>query len=504
MGAKINEYPLERLTFGDDDFYDIDYWDGSVYQTAKIKGSTIKAGIQSAVNNLYNNDGTLAGNRQVTGANYELFFQELGKLIIHSHSNNIDNIEFEVRSQATFKSFNIKDHTTGNSLFSVENGKVKINGLYFLPTADGTSGQVITTDGSGNLSFTTISTSDTSIYTDNGVLTANRSLDGASGAYKLSLLALRELIVTATTNTVTPSISFYTLENNTRQGFVIYDQEEVEIFSTSDGFTRIHDAYNLPQNDGLSDRIVKTDGAESWGYGILRDNGNSLGYNSAPDATKAFTLVTNKDDGIVLFNAHTSGNNAKGLNIITNGNNSGSNVGIYGSASDSTTENIGGVFIASDTNAHALQLQDGTQGNGKVLQSDAVGKTQWVESTTLRQKDKIQVACSDETTVLSVASNVLTFRSPFSCLVTEVRASLTTAGSGGGETEVDITLNGATIFTNRLKIASGSTTSVGFSPPPVLNVAGFSDDDEIKISITDITNEPTETGLKVTFLVTHI
>ncbi len=504
MGAKINEYPLERTNFGDDDFYDIDYWDGSVYQTAKIKGSTIKAGIQSAVNNIFNNDGTLAGNRELDGSTNELFFKDLGKFIVKSVQNTGDNIEFEVLSQLTNKSFNIKDSATGNSLFSIENGKVKISGLYFLPTADGTSGQVITTDGAGNLSFATISGSDTSIYTDNGTLTDNRQLDGSSGTYKLTLSELRELIVTANIGTTNPSIAFYTLENGTRQGFVIYDQEEVEIFSTSNGFTRIHDAYNLPQNDGLSDRIVKTDGSGSWGYGILRDNGTSLGYNSAPDANKAFTIVTNKDDGIVLFNAHTSGNNAKGLNIITNGNNSGSNVGVYGSASDSTNENIGGIFIAQDTNAHALQLQDGTQGNGKVLQSDAVGKTQWVESITLRQKDKIQVACSDETTVLSVASNVLTFRSPFTCLITEVRASLTTAGSGGGETEVDITLNGASIFTNRLKIASGSTTSVGFAQPPVLNVAGFSDDDEIKISITDITNEPTETGLKVTFLVTHI
>jgi len=43
--AKINQYPLERMSFGDDDYYDIDYWDGANYQTAKIKGSTIKAGV---------------------------------------------------------------------------------------------------------------------------------------------------------------------------------------------------------------------------------------------------------------------------------------------------------------------------------------------------------------------------------------------------------------------------------------------------------------------------
>jgi len=46
---KIHEYPLERFTFGDDDYYDIDYWDGVTYQTAKILGSTIKAAMLSGI-----------------------------------------------------------------------------------------------------------------------------------------------------------------------------------------------------------------------------------------------------------------------------------------------------------------------------------------------------------------------------------------------------------------------------------------------------------------------
>ena len=48
-GIKINQYPLERLTFGDDDYYDIDYWNGSAFETAKIKGSVIKAAIQAGI-----------------------------------------------------------------------------------------------------------------------------------------------------------------------------------------------------------------------------------------------------------------------------------------------------------------------------------------------------------------------------------------------------------------------------------------------------------------------
>ena len=39
---QINQYAIDRTIFGDDDYYDIDYWDGANYQTAKIKGIIIK------------------------------------------------------------------------------------------------------------------------------------------------------------------------------------------------------------------------------------------------------------------------------------------------------------------------------------------------------------------------------------------------------------------------------------------------------------------------------
>jgi hypothetical protein len=44
-GIKIHQYPLERTSFGDEDFYDIDYWDGTGYQSAKVKGSTLKSAL---------------------------------------------------------------------------------------------------------------------------------------------------------------------------------------------------------------------------------------------------------------------------------------------------------------------------------------------------------------------------------------------------------------------------------------------------------------------------
>jgi len=43
---EINQYPNESLVFQDEDFYDIDFWNGSSFETKKILGSTIKAGIR--------------------------------------------------------------------------------------------------------------------------------------------------------------------------------------------------------------------------------------------------------------------------------------------------------------------------------------------------------------------------------------------------------------------------------------------------------------------------
>lgn len=75
-GIKIHQYPLERTSIGDEDYYDIDYYTGSGYQSAKIKGSTLK---------------------NVLGANYidistfisgyDLTNVDAGKLITNSNAN---------------------------------------------------------------------------------------------------------------------------------------------------------------------------------------------------------------------------------------------------------------------------------------------------------------------------------------------------------------------------------------------------------------------------------
>lgn len=77
MAQKIHLYPTERLTFGDDDYYDIDYYDSGsgTYATAKIKGSTIKTAIQSGLANIYQSDGTLTTDRVVSTGGYDFLIR---------------------------------------------------------------------------------------------------------------------------------------------------------------------------------------------------------------------------------------------------------------------------------------------------------------------------------------------------------------------------------------------------------------------------------------------
>jgi hypothetical protein len=75
-GIKIHQYPLERTSIGDDDYYDIDYWTGSSYQSAKIKGSTLK----NVLGADYIDITTF-----ISG--YDLTDKDAGKLITNSNTN---------------------------------------------------------------------------------------------------------------------------------------------------------------------------------------------------------------------------------------------------------------------------------------------------------------------------------------------------------------------------------------------------------------------------------
>lgn len=159
MGAKIHLYPLERFIFGDDDYYDIDYFDGLIYQTAKIKGSTIKAGIIAglpSVNTIYNADGTINGDRTITGdGTNELLFDLFRKIVFNTNPAPFGTSGFEINGQPTGPFLTVANAQTGVRMLQVDTAGITINGEYTLPIVDGTVGQVLTTDGAGNVYWST-------------------------------------------------------------------------------------------------------------------------------------------------------------------------------------------------------------------------------------------------------------------------------------------------------------------------------------------------------------
>lgn len=111
----------------------------------------------------------------------------------------------------------------------------------------------------------------------------------------------------------------------------------------------------------------------------------------------------------------------------------------------------------------------------------------------------IVVACSDETTALTTGAAKVTFRMPTAMTLSAVRASLTTAQTGGSIFTVDINEGGSSILSTKLTIDNGEKTSATAATPPVISDASLADDAEITIDIDQV-GDGTAKGLKVALI----
>ena len=109
----------------------------------------------------------------------------------------------------------------------------------------------------------------------------------------------------------------------------------------------------------------------------------------------------------------------------------------------------------------------------------------------------IAIAVSDETTVLSTGTAKATFRMPYAMTVTDVRASLTTAGTGASLVTVDINESGTTILSTKITIDATEKTSTTAATSPVISDSALADDAEITIDIDQVDTDNVATGLKV-------
>jgi len=143
----------------------------------------------------------------------------------------------------------------------------------------------------------------------------------------------------------------------------------------------------------------------------------------------------------------------------------------------------------------------------KAKDIDFIVKRLYEDMSTVNDKATSQVliaAASDEATAVTAGTAKVTFRMPYGFNLTEVRASLTTAGSTSGTTTVDINAGGVSILSTPLTIDFGEKSSVTAAVPAVISTTSLADNAEITVDVDAVTGGADETGLKVYLIGTTV
>ncbi len=143
------------------------------------------------------------------------------------------------------------------------------------------------------------------------------------------------------------------------------------------------------------------------------------------------------------------------------------------------------VLTADDT----FVFEDATQ--------TLTNKTISAASNNISITEVFMIAASDEVTPLLVDNGITRFRMPYAFTITEVRASLTTAGTGAALLTIDINESATTILSTKITIDANETTSTTATTPPVVSDTSLADDAEISIDIQQIDTDGVSAGLKV-------
>jgi hypothetical protein len=307
-----------------------------------------------------------------------------------------------------------------------------------------------------------------------------------------------DLRIQSTEETPSNVCLFDTLDPNT--GGTVFDPADLEA-DTDTVFVSESDASTWVYNG--SSYITKTyevpDNTPFWLYGTSLDAGgnktamiqrngpifvNSSGSNGSRYAAYIYSRRTVSQGNGVLIRKDsrtTSGNY-----LLVQGKD-------FSTGVEEDKFKIGHNGDVTINDAYTLPTADGTA--GQVLQTDGAGNVSFVG-----KPEVIQLSGSDLTTALSVGTTVAYLRVPFAMTVTEVRASLLTAGSTSGTTTIDINLNGTSILSTLLTIDATEKTSTTAATAAIISTSALSDDDEITIDIDAISGGATEAGLIVTLI----
>lgn len=122
------------------------------------------------------------------------------------------------------------------------------------------------------------------------------------------------------------------------------------------------------------------------------------------------------------------------------------------------------------------------------------------DMSTAAKTESLIIAAGDETTALTVADGKTEFQMPYAFTLTDVRATLTTAGSTSGVTTIDVEDDGVSIFSTLLTIDSTEKTSTSAATAAVISGATIADGSIMKINVDVLSGGATEAGLKIAFI----
>ena len=179
----------------------------------------------------------------------------------------------------TLDSVTTRGATTTNS---IQVGGVNVAGNYALPTADGTNGQVLTTDGSGSLSFSTVTTT--------GALSYKGSYNAATSTPSLTTALKGDFYLVGVAGTlagVSLSVGDHIVFNQnsanpvTSAMFDVIDNSEADTLDTVTtrgattansvqvGGLNVAGNYNLPTVDGSANQAITTNGSGSLSFSTV-------------------------------------------------------------------------------------------------------------------------------------------------------------------------------------------------------------------------------------------
>ena len=125
----------------------------------------------------------------------------------------------------------------------------------------------------------------------------------------------------------------------------------------------------------------------------------------------------------------------------------------------------------------------------------------WSDPENLKHAVALEIAASDETTALSVATDLVTFRMPYAMTlnagIAGVRGGLTTAGTGGSLLTVDIHQGGVSILSTKLTFNATATETVTAATPVVIGTTALTDNAEITVDVDTADSGGVAAGLKI-------